>query len=87
MELLGKMPKNFALAGKNSRRFFTSSGALSRCTLLRVPPQHWEEKVRELFGLFHFETISMKINGVGLLFNENALEWPVVESADSAKGP
>ena len=30
MELLGKMPKNLALAGKNSRRFFDSSGHLRK---------------------------------------------------------
>ena len=30
MELLGKMPKNLALSGKNSKRFFDKSGHLQR---------------------------------------------------------
>jgi serine/threonine-protein kinase SRPK3 len=30
MELLGRMPKNLALSGKNSRKFFDSRGNLRR---------------------------------------------------------
>ena len=30
MELLGRMPKNLALSGKNSRKFFDSRGGLRR---------------------------------------------------------
>jgi serine/threonine protein kinase len=37
MEILGKMPKNFALSGKHSKRFFDSSGHLQKIRGL----QHW----------------------------------------------
>ena len=30
MELLGRMPKNLALSGKNSRKYFDSRGSLKR---------------------------------------------------------
>jgi hypothetical protein len=30
MEILGKMPKNMALSGKNSKRFFDPSGHLKK---------------------------------------------------------
>jgi len=30
MEILGKMPKNFALSGKHSNRYFDSSGHLQK---------------------------------------------------------
>jgi len=40
MEILGKMPKNFALSGKHSKRFFDESGHLQRIRGL----QHWPLK-------------------------------------------
>jgi serine/threonine-protein kinase SRPK3 len=40
VELLGPMPKNFALSGKNSRRFFDSSGHLRRIRGLNYWPLH-----------------------------------------------
>jgi len=38
MELLGKMPKNLALSGKNSRKFFDSRGNLRRINGLSFWP-------------------------------------------------
>lgn len=38
MELLGRMPKNLALSGKNSRKFFTGSGHLKRIKGLNYWP-------------------------------------------------
>ena len=40
VELLGPMPKNFALSGKNSRRFFDSTGHLRRIRGLNYWPLH-----------------------------------------------
>jgi serine/threonine-protein kinase SRPK3 len=40
IELLGPMPKNFALSGKNSRRFFDSTGHLRRIRGLNYWPLH-----------------------------------------------
>lgn len=40
IELLGPMPKNFALSGKNSKRFFDSSGHLRRIRGLNYWPLH-----------------------------------------------
>ena len=38
MELLGRMPKNLALSGKNSRKFFDSRGRLRRISVLNYWP-------------------------------------------------
>ena len=38
MELLGRMPKNLALSGKNSRKFFDSQGKLRRISGLNYWP-------------------------------------------------
>ena len=38
MELLGRMPKNMALSGKNSRRFFDRTGHLRRIRGLNYWP-------------------------------------------------
>lgn len=38
MELLGRMPKNLALSGKNSRKFFDSKGSLRRINGLNYWP-------------------------------------------------
>ena len=38
MELLGRMPKNLALSGKNSRKFFDSKGHLRRISGLNFWP-------------------------------------------------
>lgn len=38
MELLGRMPKNLALSGKNSRKFFDSRGKLRRISGLNYWP-------------------------------------------------
>jgi len=38
MELLGRMPKNLALSGKNSRKFFDSRGYLRRINGLSYWP-------------------------------------------------
>jgi serine/threonine-protein kinase SRPK3 len=38
MELLGRMPKNLALSGKNSREFFDSKGNLRRINGLSYWP-------------------------------------------------
>ena len=38
IELLGPMPKNFAISGKNSRRFFDSTGHLKRIRGLNYWP-------------------------------------------------
>lgn len=38
MELLGRMPKNLALAGKNSKKFFDSKGHLRRISGLNFWP-------------------------------------------------
>jgi serine/threonine-protein kinase SRPK3 len=38
MELLGRMPKNLALSGKNSRKFFDSKGNLRRINGLSYWP-------------------------------------------------
>ena len=38
MELLGRMPKNLALSGKNSRKFFDSRGNLRRINGLSFWP-------------------------------------------------
>jgi serine/threonine-protein kinase SRPK3 len=38
MELLGRMPKNLALSGKNSRKFFDSRGNLRRINGLSYWP-------------------------------------------------
>ena len=38
MELLGRMPKNLALSGKNSKNFFNSKGNLKRISDLRFWP-------------------------------------------------
>jgi len=40
IELLGPMPKNFALSGKNSKRFFDSTGHLRRIRGLNYWPLH-----------------------------------------------
>lgn len=40
MEILGKMPKNFALSGKHATRFFDSTGHLQKIWGL----QHWPLK-------------------------------------------
>lgn len=40
IELLGQMPKNFALSGKNSKRFFDSTGHLRRIRGLNYWPLH-----------------------------------------------
>jgi serine/threonine-protein kinase SRPK3 len=40
MEILGKMPKNMALSGKNAKRFFDPSGHLMKIRGL----QHWPIK-------------------------------------------
>lgn len=38
MELLGRMPKNLALSGKHSKKFFNSSGHLRRISGLNFWP-------------------------------------------------
>lgn len=38
MELLGRMPKNMALSGKNSKKFFNSKGCLKRISGLNYWP-------------------------------------------------
>jgi len=38
MELLGRMPKNMALSGKNSKKFFNSQGHLRRISGLNYWP-------------------------------------------------
>ena len=38
MELLGRMPRNLALSGKNSRKFFDSNGHLRRISGLNFWP-------------------------------------------------
>lgn len=38
MELLGRMPKNLALSGKNSRKFFNGAGHLKRIKGLNYWP-------------------------------------------------
>jgi serine/threonine-protein kinase SRPK3 len=38
MELLGRMPKNLALSGKNSKKFFDSKGHLRRISGLNFWP-------------------------------------------------
>jgi serine/threonine-protein kinase SRPK3 len=38
MELLGRMPKNMALSGKNSKEFFNSKGALRNIAGLNFWP-------------------------------------------------
>lgn len=38
MELLGRMPKNMALSGKNSRKFFDSQGHLRKISGLNFWP-------------------------------------------------
>jgi len=38
LELLGRMPKNLALSGKNSRKFFDSKGHLRRISGLNFWP-------------------------------------------------
>jgi serine/threonine-protein kinase SRPK3 len=38
MELLGRMPKNLAMSGKNSRKFFNSNGHLKRIKGLNYWP-------------------------------------------------
>ena len=38
MELLGRMPKNLALSGKNSKKFFNKKGQLKRISGLRFWP-------------------------------------------------
>ena len=38
MELLGRMPKNMALSGKNSKKFFNSEGHLKRVSGLNYWP-------------------------------------------------
>lgn len=40
IELLGQMPKNFALSGKNSKRFFDSTGHLRKIRGLNYWPLH-----------------------------------------------
>ena len=47
MELLGRMPQNLALSGKNSRKFFDSRGNLRRINGLSYwPLRHWLCMVR-----------------------------------------
>lgn len=50
IELLGPMPKNFALSGKNSKRFFDSTGHLRRIRGLNYWPLH-----RVLIEKYRFE--------------------------------
>jgi serine/threonine-protein kinase SRPK3 len=38
MELLGRMPKNMALSGKNSKKFFNNQGHLKRISGLNYWP-------------------------------------------------
>ena len=38
MELLGRMPRNLALSGKNSKKFFNKKGQLKRISGLRFWP-------------------------------------------------
>jgi serine/threonine-protein kinase SRPK3 len=50
MELLGRMPKNLALSGKNSRKFFDSKGHLRRISGLN----YWPLK-KVLFEKYHIK--------------------------------
>jgi serine/threonine-protein kinase SRPK3 len=60
MELLGKMPKNLALSGKHSKRFFDSTGHLRRIrglnywSLHRVLIEKYKFKQKEAQGFADF---------------------------------
>ena len=60
MELLGRMPKNMALSGKHSKRFFDSEGHLRKISglnywpLKKVLMEKYRIKEEEAIGLSEF---------------------------------
>jgi serine/threonine-protein kinase SRPK3 len=66
MELLGRMPKNLALSGKNSRKFFDSRGRLRRISglnywpLRKVLTDKYRFKEKEANALADFLTPMLK---------------------------
>lgn len=60
MELLGRMPKNMALSGKNSKKYFNAQGHLKHISGLNYWPlkkvlvekYHFKEDEAEAFGEF-----------------------------------